>query len=220
MAVVVLSVMLSGAPAKGEMYSAVQMGYSIPNSFSNVSGFGGNQGTSVSDLTLANSLEYGLKFGYYLDEVKWLGFETEVFSTNPHIKQQTATVTNASGSTEGQVPGASLRVINISPFTVVVRYQRGRLEPYAGVGLGIFMATFKDTATGTGTSNSTIGLNTQVGLRYFIVEHVSLFGEWKYTRAHFNFSSFTAVPAQSSGGGYKGDYANNIVAFGVAYHFD
>jgi opacity protein-like surface antigen len=82
------------------------------------------------------------------------------------------------------------------------------------------MATFKDTATGTGTSNSTIGLNTQVGLRYFIVEHVSLFGEWKYTRAHFNFSSFTAVPAQSSGGGYKGDYANNIVAFGVAYHFD
>jgi len=220
MAVIVLSVALSGALARGEMYSAIQMGYSMPNSFSKVTGFGGNQGTSVSDLSLANSIEYGLKFGYYLESVKWLGLETEVFSSIPHIKQQSATVTTASGTTTGDVPGASLRVINISPFTLVVRYQRGRLEPYAGVGLGIFMATLRDTATGTGTSNSTIGLNTQLGLRYFVDENVSLFGEWKYTRAHFNFASFTAVPAQSSGGGYKGDYANNIVAFGVAYHFN
>jgi opacity protein-like surface antigen len=215
-----LGISLSATRVGAEMYSGIQAGYAMPNRFSDISGFGGNTGTSVSDLSLSNSVEYGLKFGYYLDTVKWLGFETEVFSSNPHIKQQSATVTNGAGSTTGQVPGASLRVINLSPVNVVLRYQKGRFEPYAGVGMGIFMINLKDSATGLGTSNSTIGLNTQVGLRYFIAEHVSLFGEWKHARAHFNLPSFTAVPAQSTGGGYKGEYSTNIFAFGVAYHFD
>jgi opacity protein-like surface antigen len=163
---------------------------------------------------------YGLKFGYYFDSIKWLGFEAELFNSNPHIKQQTATATNATGSVTGTVPGTSLRVLNLAPINIVVRYQMGRLEPYAGVGMGIFMVNLKDGATGLTTSNSKIGLNTQVGLRYFVVENVSVFGEWKYNRVGLDFHSFTAVPAQSTGGGYKGDFSAHIFAFGIGYHFD
>ena len=216
----VLCLVLSGSQADAEMYSAVQMGASIPSSFSNIEGMGRNEGTAVSNLSLANSFMLGLKFGYYLDSLKWLGFEAELFNSNPHIKQQTATASNATGSVTGTVPGTSLRVLNLAPVNVVVRYQMGSLEPYAGVGMGIFMTNLKDGATGISSSNSAIGLNTQLGLRYRVNENVSLFGEWKYNRAHLNFPGFTAVPAQSTGGGYKGDYSAHILAFGVAYHFD
>ena len=73
---------LSSRPAHAEMYSAGQVGGSIPNSFSNIEGTGKNTGTTVSNLNLANAFMYGLKFGYYLDSMKWLGFETELFTSN------------------------------------------------------------------------------------------------------------------------------------------
>ena len=216
----VLGLVLSGGAVEAEMYSAVQMGVSIPNSFSNVEGTGHNTGTTISDLSLENAFMYGIKFGYYLDSIKWLGFEAELFNSNSSIKQQTATVSNATGAVTGTVPGTSLRVLNLAPINIVVRYPMGRMEPYAGVGMGIFMTNLRDGATGNVSSNSTIGLNTQLGLRYKIDENVSLFGEWKYNRARLDFPEFTAVPAQSTGGGYKGDYSVHILAFGVAYHFD
>ena len=216
----VLCLMLSGRPAYAEMYSAGQMGMSIPNSLSNIEGMGGNTGTTISNLNLANSFMYGLKFGYYFDSLKWLGIETEVFNSTTHIKQQTATASNATGSLTGTVPGASLRVLNWAPVNIVVRYQMGKLEPYAGVGLGIFITSLKDGATGLYSSSTNVGLNTQLGLRYLIAENVALFSEWKYNRASFNFPGFSGVPAQSTGGGYQGDYSAHILAFGVGYHFD
>jgi len=202
------------------MYSAAQVGVSLPNSFSDVKGIDSDTGTSVSNLSLANTFVYGLKFGYYLESLKWLGFEAEVFNSNPNLKQQTATVSKSTGSVMGTVPGAAVRVLAVAPVNVVVRYQMGRLEPYAGVGLGIFMANLKDGATGLSSSNTNIGLNTQVGLRVFVSEGVALFGEWKYNRASFTFPSFTAVPAQSTGGGYRGEYSAQILVFGIGFHFD
>ncbi|MBH0197125.1 MAG: porin family protein [Nitrospira sp.] len=220
MAVGMLCLAFSGGPADAEMYSAAEMGVALPNSFSSIEGTGRNTGTTISNLNLENSMMYGLKFGYYLDSIKWLGFEAELFNSKPNIKQQSATAANATGAITGTVPGTSLRVLNLAPVNIVVRYQMGRMEPYAGVGMGIFMTNLKDGATGESSSNTRIGLNTQLGLRYRVNENVSLFGEWKYNRANLDFPGFTAIPAQSTGGGYKGDYSVHILAFGVAYHYD
>jgi opacity protein-like surface antigen len=179
-----------------------------------------NGGTTISNLSLTNTIMYGLKFGYYLDSMKWLGFETEIFNTAPQIKHQTVTSNGPAGSVTGTIPGGSLRVLTWAPVNVVVRYQLGKLEPYAGVGVGLFMANINDLASGTYSPNTAVGLNTQVGLRYFIIENLSLFGEWKYNRASFNFSGYNASPAQSTGAGYSGTYSANIFAFGVGYHFE
>jgi opacity protein-like surface antigen len=62
-----------------------------------------------------------------------------------------------------------------------------------------------------------VGLNTQVGLRYLVTKSVSLFGEWKYNRASFNFAE--SSPTQATGG-FNGDYAAHLLAFGVGYHFN
>lgn len=210
-----LALALTSIPAQAEMYVAGQLGASLPNKFSNLEGVGSNTDFSMSDLSMKSSFMYGAKLGYYFDSMKWLGVETEIFNSTPHVKQQAVTVSGGGGSFTGDMTGLNVRVLNWAPLNIVVRHQMGQLEPYAGVGMGVFFARLKDGASGESTSSTAVGLNTQVGLRYLVTKNVSLFGEWKYNRAHFNFS-------ESSGqnvGGFKGDYSANIFAFGVGYHF-
>ena len=212
---------LSSTPAQAELYVAGQIGATIPNDVSDVKGVGPNAGLKLSDLSLQNSFMYGAKLGYYFDSVqfnsvKWLGVETEVFNTNPNIKQQSVTVSGPGGSATGTFTGQDLRVLNWSPFTVVVRYQVGQFEPYAGVGMGVYFARVHDGQSGESSSDTSVGLNTQLGARYLVTKNISVFGEWKYNRAHFNFDA--SSPTQATGG-FKGDYSANILAFGVGYHF-
>jgi opacity protein-like surface antigen len=198
------------------VYVAGQVGVSLPNSFSNVEGVGTLTGLTVSDLSLHNSVMYGAKIGYYFDSMKWLGVETEVFNSTPHIKQQTATVSFGGAPATAPITGQDLRVLTWAPINVVARYQMGQFEPYAGIGLGLFFAQIKDGQTGESSSSTKPGLNTQLGARYFMTNNFALFGEWKYNRASFNFSQ--SSPTQATGG-VKGDYSAHIFAFGVSYHF-
>jgi len=80
------------------MYVAGQFGVTLPNNFTNIEGTGSNAGFNLSDLELHKSVMYGAKLGYYFDSLKWLRVETEVFNTNPNVKQQTATITGGGAS--------------------------------------------------------------------------------------------------------------------------
>jgi opacity protein-like surface antigen len=203
-------------PVQAEMYVAGQAGISIPNKFSNVSGQDSLAGTSLSDIGLQNSLIYGAKLGYYFESMKWLGVETEVFNSNPNIKQQNATVSGGGGSFSGTIPGQNVRVLNWAPINVVVRHQMGKFEPYGGVGLGLYFARIKDGETGETSSSTRPGLNTQLGARYLVTQNIALFGEWKYNYATLHFSDSSPTAAT---GGFNGNYSANIFAFGVGYHF-
>ena len=213
----VLILTLFSRPVQAEVYIAGQGGVSFPNSFSNIEVVGFS-GLTISDLSLHKSVMYGGKLGYYFDKLKWLGVETEVFNSTPHIKQQPATA-SFGGFTTPPVTliGQDLRVLNWAPINVVVRYQMGPLEPYAGVGLGLFFARVHDAASGeSSSSNWRPGLNTQVGIRYMLTKQLSLFGEWKYNRASFNFDA--SSPTQATGA-FKGDYSAHIAIGGVGWHF-
>jgi opacity protein-like surface antigen len=205
---------LPSGPAQAEMYAAGQIGVTLPNDFTNVEGTGPLTGVNISDQSLQNSFMYGAKFGYYFDAVKWLGVETEVFNTNPNLKQQNVTASGPGGSVTFTNSGSNVRVLNWSPITVLVRYQAGQFEPYAGVGMGVYFARL--SSGGESTSDTNVGLNTQLGLRYKITQNLAVFGEWKYNRAHLNFDLSTP---NGNVGGFKGDYSANILAFGVGYHF-
>lgn len=197
---------------QSEMYVAGQVGANIPQDLSNgeLSGFGTTVG--ISDLSLQNSLMYGAKAGYYFDSLKWrnfnLGVETEVFNSTPHIKQQEATI----GGISGRFQGLTNRVLTWAPLVLVVRYQAGGFEPYAGVGLGGFFSRISD---GNNSDSSTdVGLNTQVGLRYRVNPSLSLFGEWKYNYANIDHNNVLAP-----GVDYSANYNANIFAAGIGYHF-
>ncbi len=204
---------LSG-PALAEMYVAGQVGVTFPNDLARVHGTGPNAGTSFSDVSLQDSVMYGAKLGYYFESMKWLGLETEVFNTNPNAKQQNITASGPAGSVTFNNPGSTLRVLNWSPVTVVMRYQAGQFEPYAGVGMGVYFAHL--SSGGESTSDTNVGVNTQLGLRYKVTQNLSVFGEWKTNFVKFHFD---ALAPNRNAGGFKADYGVNILAFGVGYHF-
>jgi outer membrane protein W len=204
---------LSSGPARAEVYVAGQIGAHLPSSYSNVQWSAGSISVGGNDLSLQNSLIYGAKVGYYFDSVKLAGFnlgvETEVFNATPHVQQQNWRV----GTTNlGTVQGINNRVLTWAPFNIVVRYQAGQFEPYAGIGLGVF---FSHLSSGSFSSSSTdVGLNTQLGLRYRVTHDVSVFGEWK-----FNHASVSHNNLEGAGLNVSADYNANILAFGAAYHF-
>jgi opacity protein-like surface antigen len=208
--------LLPCSPAQAELYIAGQLGVSIPNKFSNVEGVDTSAGINVSDLKLQNSFMYGAKLGYYFDSIKWLGVETEVYNTTPKSKQQDVTVSGGGASGTQNLVGQDIRVLTWSPIVVLVRYPGERFQPYAGVGMGVFFARVHDGQSDESSSDTKVGLTTQLGLRFLVTKHLSVFGEWKYNRASFNFSDSTPTAAT---GGLKGDYSAHILAFGVGWHF-
>ena len=191
-----------------EMYMAGMAGYTAPNDLTNVKGTGGASGLSLSDLELQSSIAYGGKIGYYFPTVNWLGVETEVYNTTPHVKQQPITISGFGLSVPiGTQPGFNLRVLTWG-VNAVVRYPGKTFQPYAGVGLGVFFA--KATFQGQSDSDTVPGLNALAGLRIFATDHVALFAEYKYNRATFNLPN--AI-------GFEADYSANIFMGGLSYHF-
>jgi len=210
--------LLFGSPARAEFYIAGQAGASIPNKFSNVEGVDANAGVSVSDLKLQNSFMYGAKLGYYFDSIKWLGVETEVYNTTPKSKQQDVTVSGGGASGTQNLVGQDIRVLTWAPIVLLVRYPGERFQPYAGVGMGVFFARIHDGQSDQSSTDTKVGLTTQLGLRFLVTQHLSVFGEWKYNRASLNFPSSDPTGATGTGG-LKGDFSAHILAFGLGWHF-
>jgi opacity protein-like surface antigen len=212
-----LCLTLFSRPVLAEMYVAGQVGLNIPYNLSNVE-WRGLAATTLegNDLALQNSVVYGAKLGYFFDSLKAqnfnLGVETEAFNATPHIKQQDLTV---GGVNFGTIPGFTNRVLTWAPVNIVVRYQAGAFEPYAGVGLGVFFSRIaRDPDFGSSTSTD-VGLNTQLGLRYRLTTNFAVFGEWKFNHANLSHDRFLGAPGLEVSADYN---AHNLV-FGVGYHF-
>jgi opacity protein-like surface antigen len=203
-----LSVWLLPSHSAAEMYVAGMVGYTAPNDLTNVQGTGANSGISLSDLELKSSVAYGGKIGYFFPGVNWLGIETELYNTTPHVKQQSVTASGFGVTVPiGTLPGFNLRVLNWG-INAIVRYPGKTFQPYAGVGLGVFFAEAK--FQGQSDSDTAPGLNALAGIRLFATDHLALFAEYKYNRASFNLP--TAI-------GFEADYSANIFMGGVSYHF-
>lgn len=203
---------LFSRPVQAEVYVAGQIGVHMPNDASNVKwgGLGANVGGS--DLALQNSLMYGAKLGYYFDQAKLgkfnLGIETEMFIATPHLKQQEATI----GGTTGTLSGFTNRIVTWAPVVVLVRYQAGAFEPYAGLGPALFFSNL--SSGGYSDTNMHVGMNTQVGIRYRVNQNLSLFTEWKYNHAHIEHLTLGGSPLS-----LNFDYNVHIVACGIGWHF-
>ena len=86
---------LTVLPAQGEWYVIGQTGVVLPGSLSNVTLSsptlaGGVNQARVADIDLEKgSPLYGAKVGYFFAKREWFGIETEAFTTQLNIKQQT-----------------------------------------------------------------------------------------------------------------------------------
>lgn len=202
--------------AYAETYIAAQFGATFPQALSDVNiTTAGFTSIQVSDIDLDNSFVFGGKVGHYFRSVQWLGLETEAFVSNPNVKQQDLTFSGPGGSvTIPGVAGFDLRVINWAPVNVMLRLPGRRLQPYLGAGLGIFFARLRDKVTADTQSSTALGLNAQAGLRYYIVRHVAIFAEGKFTGlTRFKFEETTNLD------GFDADYNAISALAGIGYHF-
>jgi opacity protein-like surface antigen len=213
---------ISIRPSEG--YFAGFAGYTFGGKF-DPDGIGTLGGVNFGNRTLADSVVYGAKAGgFFSDQLNWLGAEAELFNTTPNIKQEGA----AAGS-HMRVTTLAVNLIARAQFActkridheekvterVTIQYEQEfcRLQPYAGVGLGINWVDISNS-TFSAHANFVAGLNVLGGLRYYFTERIAMFTEYKYNRATFDFVGSSAPLT-----GFQGIYSINHIVGGISYHY-
>ncbi len=167
--------------------------------------------TDVGSVKLNKDLYYGGKIGHFFDDrgFNWFGLEVDMYRSTPGIQQQTLP-TSTNPRLSGKIPGADLLVHSLA-FNALVRVTgyRYKVEPYAGLGIGLNMGNI---SSGNFRPEAAFApsFNILAGVKYFLTPQIAPFIEYKYNFAQFTFdrSNITA------------DYRANLFMFGVAYHFN
>jgi opacity protein-like surface antigen len=206
--------------AQAETYVAGKFGVTFPQSLSGgVTTQNGIGGLDMSDQPLKNSMNVGAKLGHYFSRAKWLGIETGVSYTTPHIKEGSITFTGPGGSlNSGTLSGVHQRMIVWEMATLMIRYPGNRLQPYIGVGPALFFGELKGPTAPPGQSGTSIGFNAEGGLRYLLTRHWALFGEMTYNRARMSYSSNDSNP-NADPFGFRATYSVLMLDLGVSYSF-
>jgi hypothetical protein len=207
-----------------EWYVAGFGGYTIGHGFADATGTGTQSGTDFGNRGLADSATYGVKVGRYFPGLwNWLGVEVEGFNSTPHIKQ--------SGAEEGthlRVTTLGVNLVGRMKLWCATRRDSARtraanwgayqdnvycpVQPYAGVGIGTFFA--RASEQDGASSDVAPGWNMLAGLRYFMNDHVALFGEYKHNLAFLDFRDI-----DGRGAGLEGWYQASHIVGGLSVHF-
>jgi len=195
----------------------------------------------ASNLNSQSSFAWEIKLGYSPAKNSWLAFEFNYFERNPEIKRQPVSAVGANASQlfptlpfTGSIE-ANVGKVRTAAFLVLVRppedwlkgFVLSRLEPYAGVGLGVSLLTLgpilvydnANTLVGTGTrENATdIQLNfvTTLGLNIKVTENILLFGEYKFAPGiTHTFDQLDTL------GTLETDYIDHLFFLGLTYRFN
>lgn len=205
------------SPSTAEPYIAAYGGITLPQSLSDIEEYKPEvipSGSTLSDLSLKSSAMYGAKIGYFFESRKWLGLELELFHANPHVKQQRVIETLPGSAPTEETRQGVKHFVNAIALNAITRHRFGRFEPYVGIGVAGFLAQLDGMrrmgAPPLSISSGRAGLNTQLGLRHYMTEHLTLFGEWKFNYARFYYDSPQTV---------KTTYTAHHLVIGIGYHF-
>jgi len=232
-----LSATLGLSPALAEWYVGGYAGVAIPSdedvvTKTNIPGFVVPDVT-FQDVDLNTSAVFGGKGGYFFEGVPFwtnFGLELEVYHFNPDADAQIVTASALGVS----VPGVPIVANDIAVTTIGLNalyrlqlsqsdeYPRGQFQPYAGVGLGIFIANLETIAITTidDDTDTALGFQALAGLKYFFIPNLSLFAEYKFIQTgdfEFEFSETVAgVPVNLT---LEADLTSHLFYGGIAYHF-
>ncbi len=233
--------LLGASPAAAEWYVSGYAGVSIPtdqdvDGNANAGGIVLLNGT-FKDVDPNTSVVFGGKVGHFLESLPFLGLEVEGYHFSPDADSQTV---QASGTilpgifpipVAGQVTLGNVDVgVTSIGLNAVFRlqlgesdaYPKGRFQPYAGAGLGIFFANLETTVVTAKNDDTDTAVGPQVlaGLKFFITEHLSLFGEYKFIHApNFEFELSETVMGTPVNLKLETDITSHLFYGGIAYHF-
>ena len=216
---VLAPIVLFAPQAYAETYVAGQLGMTFPQSLSDGTVTQHGIGSlDLSDQPLKNSFMLGAKLGHYFTKAHWLGIETGLSFANPHVKQGELKFSGSGGSLSTNFTGVHHRMIIWDMATVMFRYPGNRFQPYAGIGPALFFANLSSSDTAPGQSATMIGLNAELGARYFVTRSWALFGEGQYHLSRLGYTSHDDNDAADPFG-FRATYSALTLSVGVSYHF-
>lgn len=206
-----------------EGYFGAFGGYAFGGKF-DAEGTGLLNGVSFGNGSLASSAVVGAKVGgFFPQSLNWFGVEAELYNTTPHIEQQGS----AAGS-HMRVTTLAVNAIARGQFACEKKYLETeqvterfafqyvtefcRLQPYAGVGLGLYWVDISNSSF-SAHANFVPGFNALGGIRYYFTDRIAMFTEYKYNRATLNFSGVQGLA------GFEGVYSINLIVAGFTYHY-
>ena len=212
-------IVLFTSQAYGESYVAGQLGFVEPQDLSNGEVTQAQiNGLTISDQPLQNTLSLGGKLGHYFARARWIGIETGVFYSTPHIKEGSLVFSGPGGSlTSPILAGVHQRIITWDN-SIMLRLPGFRLQPYIGIGPSVYFASLNGPDAPPGQSATAFGFNAEIGLRYYITRRWAMFGEGKYNYARINYSSNDSDP-NADPFAFKATYTPLTFSLGISYHF-
>jgi opacity protein-like surface antigen len=193
------------------------------------------------DVAFDTSILYGGKVGLFFDPPVLggnFGLELEAYHFQPDIDDQTVRFSGGGFTGQGRVTASDVHVTTVAlnaPYRLRLSqspdFPQGRLQPYAGVGIGAFIATFKapsrnlDVPVTVSDTDVKPGFQAMAGTRFFLTRHIAVFGEYKFTQtADFTFN---LISGQGTAQGiptfevdkFKFNLTTHTVAAGLSYHW-
>jgi opacity protein-like surface antigen len=171
-----------------------------------------------------NSAIVGGKIGYWFDFFPLVGAELDIYGFSPDINVppqiSSGVALTVPFNFNVSVTAISFNLMGRYPLLKSPAFPRGRIQPYIGIGPGLFITSIEDLEPNTDFSlgSKTLafgGLQVIGGLKFFLLKKLSLFAEYKFT--HFT-ADLSGLANDFSLGGTQNIDASHFYG-GVAYHF-
>jgi opacity protein-like surface antigen len=229
LALAVVAVAGAGAPAEAEFALDAYVGPAWTRPADVRAGGRDDTGNTIDamifDVKSNTGVAAGLRAGYWIDPLPFVGFGMDFFLFTIPIPAQTASATGTLSSEifdkpisidtsgQAQVPAVTLPALGFSPdlrlrwpiFTSKA-YPQGILQPYVTAGPAWALTLTSDQI------DVRLGGKIGAGLSVNLVKWVALFAEYRYT-------FFPGFAFSHENVGYKTDIKNNAVVFGVSLRF-
>jgi Outer membrane protein beta-barrel domain len=178
--------------------------------------------SQTSPTELDNSAIFGGKIGYWLDVFPFVGLELDLYTFRPDFH-----VSDGPFDFDVSIVTIGFNFLGRYPLLKSPDFPRGRIQPYIGIGPGLFITTIDDQqpdpTLNIGSQTLSIGgLQALAGAKFFIFKNLSLFAEWKFTHHTSAISGLGVdVPGNVFNFAFTGTQEFNVNHFygGLAYHF-
>lgn len=204
---ILCAIFASGPDARAEGFVDLRGGYTFTEdgdvTFS-ASGFGSATFESEFDEAATG----GLRLGYWLGFFPWLGVAADASYFEPDVP---------SGGPDIYVIPVSPLLLGRVPIVKSEEYPYGRVQPFVGVGPGIFVSNFDDVGYSDGEVS--VGLDVHAGLKVLVAPWFGLFAQYRYTSFEAEYTD------EFFGGPFPIDldteieYDTHHAAGGIAFHF-
>ena len=192
--------------AYGEPYVGLHLGVSIPfeTDLDRT-----NPTLNLRNLSVDDSLTFGVKAGLWLTEIPYLGGEIEMYHFAPEIPPQPAGGGTLADRIDLEITTFGFNFMARTFLAPDQTMPRGRGQVYVGVGPTLVIAEAE--TLGGDDKDTAVGVQVLFGLRFFLTPDVAIFTEYKFSHTPFVFTI----------GGTRDEFDINAshLVFGVSLHF-